>query len=80
MSHVHQTAGIDNVKNRIIQAKRCLIFGVAVVLLGKGEHFDLNSMLITTNLMKQLMIMMRTDIALPFKIISNRPFICPSIL
>jgi len=42
MNHINQTAGIDNIKDRIVKTKRCFIFCIAIIFLSIGEDLNLS--------------------------------------
>jgi hypothetical protein len=52
MYYVYDTARVYDVKDRVIEAKRTLVFCITVILLGVGKELNLHKEKITTNLVR----------------------------
>lgn len=77
MHHVNKTAGVDDVKDGVIHAKRCLIFGETIVLFAVSEDLDLNNFIVTMSLITQFMMTMISDMAPPLMNSSMCPLFSP---
>ena len=77
MHHVNKAAGVDDVKDGVIHAKRCLVFGETIVLFAVSEDLDLNNFIVTMSLITQLMITMISDMAPPLINSSVCPLFSP---
>ena len=80
VDEVDQAAGIDDVEERVVEAEGSLVFRVTVVFLCEGEHLDLHRCTITTNRMRQLIIMIPRDIKIPYITNTQEPLFSPAIL
>lgn len=76
---VDDAAGVEYVEDGVVEAEGALVFCVAVVLLGEGEHLDLNMGTLTTRRITQLMITTIREMRRPLSMREMLPFYSPSI-
>jgi hypothetical protein len=77
MDYINYAARVDNIEDRIIEAKRTLIFSIAVIFLRIGKKLNLNIEKITTNLVRQFITTTIKEIMVPIKTKVNLPSVYP---
>ena len=80
MDYVYNTARVDDIKDRVVEAKRTLELCITVILFSVGKELNLYKEKLTTNLVRQFITTTINEIIAPINIKVNFPSVYPSIL